>query len=463
VQRAVAAVDGLPPASECDDLVALQAPVAAPRGAAAREVEAVREELARVDAVALAGRYKEALPSAEALRVRAHAAGYRPLEAEVELLVAQVLGRAGEPQDSIAHLRAALVAATAGRHDDVVARALIFLVQSAADAQEFDRGLEWEALAEAALERIGNPPRRRAQLYHVHGYLLARQGKYAEAAAQHQKALAIRQGISPTSFDTARSLNSIAFAYDETGRYAEARALAERAVTMQIAALGSTHPEIANCYNNLGNIASDEGDLTRAADYYRRALAIREKTVPAGDDPGNLADVLNNLGLVALQQRRLDEAYDFQRRALEVRESIDPDGPDMSVSLANLGAIEVERGRVGEGLADYRRALAIAEKSLGREHPFVGDALVGIGECMRRLGKLAEAQASFERALAIRRAGARPIELGDAEFGLARTLRQRGQDQRALELARAARARFAGDPAAARNLAELDAWLRSRR
>jgi tetratricopeptide (TPR) repeat protein len=295
----------------------------------------------------------------------------------------------------------------------------------------------------------------------VHGHLLSGQGKFAEAAAQHARALAIRERISPTSYETSRSLNALAYAYDELGRYAEARALAERALAVQIAELGPGHPDIALCYNNLGNIASDEGDLARASDYYRRALAIREKTVPAGDDPSGMGDVLNNLGIVAFQQGRLDEAVGYHRRALEVREKIGPDEPDISASLGNLAVIDVKRGRIGQALAGYRRALAIAEKALGRDHPYVGDALQGIGECTWRLGKLADSEAAYQRALAIRQKGARPIELGVVEFGLARTAWQRGQKRRALELVRAARGRFAGDPAARSELAELEAWQRS--
>jgi tetratricopeptide (TPR) repeat protein len=464
MRRAVLAVEGLPPAAECDDLVALQAPVSPPPGAAARrEVEAIREELARGDALLLAGQYKEGLSRIPALADRARATGYRPLQAEAEVLFGHLLSRSGDQNAAIEHFQAGLVAATAGRHDDVAARALTALVQSAADAEDFARGNDWVALGEAALERIGNPPRRRAALLHVQGYLLSRQGKFAEAAAEHEKALAIRQRIAPNSYETARSLNNVAFEYDEIGRYAEARALAERAVAIEIAELGPTHPEIATCYNNLGNIASDEGDLTRAADYYRRALAIREVAVKAGDDPGNLADVLNNLGIVALQQHRLDEALDFQRRALAVREKMDPEGQEISSSLTNIAAVELARGRTEEALATYRRALSAAERSVGRDHPFAGDALTGMGDCMWKLGQLAAAQSAFERALAIRKAGARPIELADTEFGLARTLAQRGDTRRAMELAKAARQRYAGDPAAREQLAELDAWLRSRR
>ena len=463
VQRAAAAAQALPPVAECDDLAALQAPVPPPSGAAARrEVDAIRDEAARVDALLLAGRYKDALGPAEALRLRARALAYRPVEAEVAVLVAQSNMRSGATEKAMAAYREALTAATAGRHDEAAARILTMLVQVSADAEEFDRGLEWEALAEAALERIGNPPQRRASLHHVHGYLLARQGKFAEAAAEHEQALVIRQRISPSSFETSRSLNSVAFAYDEIGRYAEARAMAEKAVAIQLAELGPNHPEVAVCYNNLGNIASDEGDLARASDYYHRALAIREKTTPAGDDPLNLSNVLNNLGIVAFDQRRWDDALAFHHRALAIRERIEPDGPDVSVSIANIAAVELERGHLREGLAGYRRALAIAEKKLGRDHPYVGDALQGIGDATRRLGQLDEALAAYQRALAIRKAGARPIELADVEFGLARALFAKGQKQRAVQLARAARGRYEGDPAARRKLAELDDWLRSR-
>ena len=464
VRRAAAAAQLLPPAEECDDLEALKAPVPPPRGEAARrEVEAIRQAAARIEALILAARYKDGLPQAEALLARARALGYQPLLAETGALVGMLHTRSGDPARGIASYQQAVASAIAGHHDEAVARVLILGVQTSADAEEFARAHEWAALAAAAVERIGNPPKRLAALHHVTGYLFSSEGKMHAAAAAHERALAIRQRISPTSLETSRSLNSLAYVYDEVGRYREARAMGERGLAIQRAELGPSHPDVAICLSNLGNIAADEGDQALAETYYRQALAIHEQAVGTGDDTSSLANALNNLGVAAFEQNRLDDALGFQRRALALREAVGPEEPEVAMSLNNIAAIEQKRGHSREALALSRKALAIAEKTLGADHPYVGDALSGIGEITLELGQEAESLAALERLLAIRqKSGARPIEMAEAQAGLARTLWEMGSRQRALELALTAQAVLAGTPAGRRDQAELDAWLRSR-
>jgi tetratricopeptide (TPR) repeat protein len=254
-------------------------------------------------------------------------------------------------------------------------------------------------------------------------------------------------------------LSSLAEAYDEIGRYAEARAVGERSLALEKAALGPWHPAIADVLINLGNIADDEGDLARATDYYTRALDVRERAASGGADTSSgIADVLNNLGIIAFEQEHYDDALAYHHRALAIRETIDAGSPRVAMSLTNVADIARKRGNCDDALAGYRRALAIAEKRLGGMHPYVGDALYGIGECRLAQRWLDDAQTALERALAIRRAGARPVEIADIEFALARTRWARGDHAKALELARSARAAYATVPGN-KQAAAVDTWL----
>ncbi|HUS64516.1 MAG TPA: serine/threonine-protein kinase [Kofleriaceae bacterium] len=460
VQRALTAAQSLPPVDACDDLAALKAPVPPPAGEEARRaVAALRDELVRTQALLLAGRNKEGLAQAQVLRERARALGYRPLQAQTGGLLSQLQSRSGDPQGALVTLREAFAEAVAGRDDENVSRITVSLVQATTGVRQFDRAAEWSDIAQAALERIGDPPARRAALHVARGHLMSGQGRMADAVTEQEAALGIRQKLDPDSLETARTLNNLAFLYDELGRYAEARAAGERSLAIQRAGLGPSHPDVALVLNHLGNIASDEGDLTLAIDYYKRSLAIREKSVAAGDDPSSLASVLNNLGVAAFDQERLDEALAWQQRALALREEQDPASEDVSMSLVNIGAILERQQKTREALATFERARDIGVKAVGADHPYVGDALEGIGGCTRQLGRFEESQRALEHAQKIRAAGARPIEVATVDASLAQTLYARGQKKRALELARKARGVLAADPAAKRHLAELDAWL----
>ena len=133
------------------------------------------------------------------------------------------------------------------------------------------------------------------------------------------------------------------------------------------------------------------------------------------------------------------------------------------MSLVNIGAAQCKQGDHDAALAGYRRALAIAEARLGKDHPFVGDALAGVGACTLHRGDYEASQAALERALAIRKLGGRPFELAEVELELARTLWARGQHAPARAHATAARTAIASDAASAKRLAEIDAWLAGHR
>jgi tetratricopeptide (TPR) repeat protein len=72
-------------------------------------------------------------------------------------------------------------------------------------------------------------------------------------------------------------------------------------------------------------------------------------------------------------------------------------GPEMNYAIA-LG----EAAEFAAALPHYERAVALRERSVGKDHPDVALVLTNLGVCYSRLGKLDEARATFARALTIR-------------------------------------------------------------
>jgi tetratricopeptide (TPR) repeat protein len=60
------------------------------------------------------------------------------------------------------------------------------------------------------------------------------------------------------------------------------------------------------------------------------------------------------------------------------------------------------KGEQNEAERLLRRALAIAEKAHGADHPDVAEALHGLGQVLAARGQHDEAQACFDRALDVR-------------------------------------------------------------
>ena len=90
------------------------------------------------------------------------------------------------------------------------------------------------------------------------------------------------------------------------------------------------------------------------------------------------------------------------RKALDVAEkNFGQDHPATSASLANLALVYSAQGQYGQAEPLYKRALAIDEKIAGPDDPQVATDLNALGEVYRLSGRIAEAEPLFKRALAI--------------------------------------------------------------
>ncbi len=99
--------------------------------------------------------------------------------------------------------------------------------------------------------------------------------------------------------ETRKAFEEVVTLY-RAGRYAEAIAPCERALRLQEAALGSTHPEIVGWLDILGGLYWMQGDFDRAEPLLERALTIREAGL--GKDHPDVAASLHNLALFRLAQ-----------------------------------------------------------------------------------------------------------------------------------------------------------------
>lgn len=105
--------------------------------------------------------------------------------------------------------------------------------------------------------------------------------------------------------------------------------------------------EIACIYFNFGRAYRMEGDLVRAADYYRRAYELHDKAKPKRR--ASAAKALNGLGVTSSEQGNHDEAIRYLERALKLlRKSVQKNHVDVAGTLINLSSIYCEKQQVGE-------------------------------------------------------------------------------------------------------------------
>jgi Flp pilus assembly protein TadD len=190
--------------------------------------------------------------------------------------------------------------------------------------------------------------------------------------------------VEPRHFDALHFLGVIAY---QQGRHAEAVDFISRAL-----AIDARQPA---AHSNLGNALEALGELERALQSYREALALYP----------DFADALVNIASLHARRGERDEAIACYRRGLALQ-------PNQPGAHSNLGNLLRDAGRREEAAAAYRQAIALA--------PDLPEAHSNLGDVLTDEGRLDEAIASYRRALA-----ARP-GYAQAHSNLANTLVQKG-------------------------------------
>src|SRR5271165_960616 len=114
------------------------------------------------------------------------------------------------------------------------------------------------------------------------------------------------------------------------------------------------------------------------------------------------ARLMNQLGLLLKTKARHAEAEPLYRRALAIFEkSFGRDHPDVAGGLNNLALLLTATNRHAEAEPLYRRALTIDEKSFGPDHPRVATGLNNLALLLEATNRHAEAEPLYRRALAI--------------------------------------------------------------
>ena len=304
LRRAGLVVAKLPPLAHCEDIAALTAEIAPPEHpAVAAAVVGLRQRLARAQVLATAGRERDAITAAVAVRAEAEHLDYPPLIAEAQLLAGRVAMSASQWPDATLALGQAHVVATAARHDAVAAEAKARqLYIDGVIFGRLDAALAERPLAEAWVKRLGRRRDVQALLANNIGLLLLFHGDQAAARERFQVALrlsaedpardpidhargylASTAGVTADPVERARLLDeAVQILESKLGpdhsetvalRYARAEfthdpALAEAQLTAlcptELARRADHYDTCVRCYNKLGHV-EDELDRSEAA------------------------------------------------------------------------------------------------------------------------------------------------------------------------------------------------------
>jgi CHAT domain-containing protein/Tfp pilus assembly protein PilF len=250
---------------------------------------------------------------------------------------------------------------------------------------------------------------------------LQKEGKYAEATAKGEHALALREGtLGGTHLEVAACLNLLGNLYRQQGEHARAEPLLQHALAIREAALGRYHPNVAQSLHDLATLYFSQGLYGQAESLFQRALTMRETTL--GTHHPKVADSLNNLANLYQRQGLHDQAKQLHRRALVIYEAaFGKHHLEVADSLHNLANLHFSQGLYDQAEKLYHQALAITEAALGRHHPSVACTLYSLASLYSTKGLYGEAEPLYQRALTMRETalGRHHPEIADSLHNLA--------------------------------------------
>ncbi|HYH94860.1 tetratricopeptide repeat protein [Hyalangium sp.] len=403
VSKAVQAVQALPPLEYCADAKALTAAVPPPEEPTVRaKVEALQEQVDRLEVLLAAGKFKLGVARADELVAQVEPVGYAPLLARTLFLSAQLRSEAGDYKGAEERLQQAMTAAARGKDTATLARAWSARVSVVGYRMgRLQEALSLRPMVEQLVE-LADDDRIRASALTSLGMVLLELGRYEEALQECEAALALREKVlGPEHPEVASSLSDLGNVFQKQGQYEKVRQMDARVLAIREKVLGPEHPSVAAALNNVGADFWEMGQYEEARAAFARGLALRERVL--GPEHPSVAASLNNLGLVLGDLGRYEEARVASARALAIREkALGAEHPDAAASLNNVGLALLNLGRYEEARATLVRGLAIREKLLGPQHPDVVSSLNNLGLTLKELGRYEEARAIVARGLAIR-------------------------------------------------------------
>ncbi|NMO23004.1 tetratricopeptide repeat protein [Pyxidicoccus fallax] len=177
-----------------------------------------------------------------------------------------------------------------------------------------------------------------------------------------------------------KALNNLAAAYKAEQRYDEARVTLERCLSL----LEATGPSVerARVLDNLASILLDAGKVDAAEPYARRGYS--EWRAVRGEQDVDVAISMSVLGGVRMRQKKYAEARTLLEDSLRMNEALrGKDHVELGATLNLLGELETRAGRLDAAQQHYERTLALSERALTAEHPYVKDAREGLATVAR--------------------------------------------------------------------------------
>jgi len=219
-----------------------------------------------------------------------------------------------------------------------------------------ETAVKLEGLKVQARQR--NEPRVKAMVAKVEGQYLGKMGSYQLALQAFDLAFAGFQAVKDDR-RTAESLIGLGLVYFRLERPDDASKFWEHA--REIYQKLGDGPGEARILNNLGVLAKNRGEFSKALDYYRRAEIIQTQA----RNTNALADLANNMANLAALMKDAKAAVTYHLQALALRETLE-DKARIADSCFNLAELYLKDQQPAMARPYLERATKLAQETAYR-------------------------------------------------------------------------------------------------
>ncbi|HEX6839428.1 MAG TPA: tetratricopeptide repeat-containing protein kinase family protein, partial [Polyangia bacterium] len=217
-----------------------------------------------------------------------------------------------------------------------------------------DAKRQWEEVLARETERLGpEHPDVARTLYNI-ADAEACVGDYADAIAHAHRALSTVLAVAPEDLLVPKIELSLAIYLSAEGQPDKARPLALDALERRKTKLGDNDPSVGGAERQLARLDLDIHRPLDARAHAERALSLIERAY--GETDSRLADVLDVLGTAERGLGHAVEALALHERALKIRMALGASSSDLPDTLTNIGLAELALGRSDDARARLERA-----------------------------------------------------------------------------------------------------------
>lgn len=229
-------------------------------------------------------------------------------------------------------------------------------------------------------------------------------GDYKGAEEHFRKALAIAERYNLDDRHKGGSCNGIATALRYQDKHAEAEPFFRRALELRQKALPAGDTRIADSADGLGASLLSLGKPAEAEPYLLKALGIWDRTPNMETCP--VARTMNVLALSLQYQRKFDKAEAMYNRAMRTIEKAIWEDPDsrcrMIVTiLDNLGSLYTFQEQYEAAAQLYARGIPLLEKQFGADSIDVGRQRLHLANAYNLQNKYDLAEPEYQRGIKI--------------------------------------------------------------